>query len=78
MQCVSNTDDTVQAYSCFMAYRGLLNMIHRDCVREGDGEAMISIWRFNMLEFWENNHPGYLKIGHRLLAGIANIPPNSI
>ncbi len=38
-------------------------------MREGDGEAMMSVWRLNMLEFWDNNHPRYLKIGHRLLAG---------
>ena len=34
---------------------------------------MMSVWRLNMLEFWDNNHPRYLKIGHRLLAGKKNI-----
>ena len=47
-------------------------MVFRDGIREGDGNFLMSMWRHNMLEFWQHNHPRYLLIGHRLLAGEAN------
>ncbi|KAH3782954.1 hypothetical protein DPMN_160878 [Dreissena polymorpha] len=49
-------------------WRGLMHMEERDAERENDGEAMISFWRLNMLEFWEHGLYKYLTLAFRLLA----------
>jgi len=46
-----------------------MDMCHRDAIREGDGLAMMTLWRANMLRFWSGNHNKYFIAGHRLLAG---------
>jgi hypothetical protein len=38
--------------------------------RENDGPAMISIWRINMIDFFNNNHNKYLILGHIILSGM--------
>jgi hypothetical protein len=47
----------------------MLDLSHRDFIREADGLAMMSMWRCNMTRFWNGNHFKYLINGHRLLAG---------
>jgi hypothetical protein len=42
-------------------------MADKDAERENDGPAMISIWRINMIDFFNNNHNKYLILGHRIL-----------
>jgi hypothetical protein len=37
---------------------------YKDAERENDGPAMISIWRINMIDFFNNNHNKYLILGH--------------
>jgi len=49
---------------------GLLDLCHRDAIREADGVAMMTVWRVNMLRFWNGHHPKYFTTGHRLLAGV--------
>ena len=44
-----------------------MDLAHRDTIREGDGVAMMSIWKLNMTRFWHGNHFKYLLLGHRLL-----------
>ena len=48
----------------------MLDMAHRDMIREADGEALMSMWRINMLQFWRKKHNKYMIFAHRLLAGI--------
>jgi hypothetical protein len=45
-------------------------MADKDAERENDGPAMISIWRINMIDFFNNNHNKYLILGHRILSGM--------
>ena len=47
-----------------------MDLSHRDVIREADGIGMMSMWRINMLRFWNGHHYKYLRVGHRLLAGI--------
>ena len=61
--------DHVRNYSLAVAWYGLLDLCHRDVIREADGLAMMAMWRVNMLRFWQGHHPKYLATGHRLLAG---------
>lgn len=62
--------DYVRNYAISLTWYGLMDQVHRDTIREGDGLAMMSMWRLNMLRFWEGNHYKYLIIGHRLLSGM--------
>ena len=61
--------DRVKEYSKTLAWLGIMDLVHKDTIREGNGPAMMSVWRANMLRFWQRNHYKYLILGHRLLAG---------
>ena len=72
-QCATaagQSPDGIHEYSRSVTCHGLLDLCHRDAVREADGMALMSMWRINMLRFWSGHHIKYLKVGHRLLAGI--------
>jgi hypothetical protein len=64
----SQNTDHKQAYAMSTLWRGLLHYVERDVERENDGLAMITLWRLNMLEFWEYGHYKYLTLAYRLLA----------
>ena len=70
-QCegLGNNEDHVRNYACAITWYGLLDMAHRDMIREADGLAMAAMWRINMTRFWANNNYKYLILGHRFLAG---------
>ena len=61
--------DHVREYALAVTFYGLVDLCHRDYIREADGLGMMSMWRVNMLRFWSGNHYKYLNAGHRLLAG---------
>jgi len=65
--------DGIHDYARALTWYGLLDACHRDLIREADGLGMMAMWRVNMLRFWGGNHLKYLKVGHRLLAGIIYI-----
>ena len=50
-------------------YRGLGNMVRRDCIREGDGPAIIANWKMDFPEFFSKGHPKYTIFCHKLLCG---------
>ena len=62
--------DHIRNYSLAVTYLGLLDLCHRDMIREADGPAMLAMWRLNMPRFWAGNHYKYMIIAHRLIAGI--------
>ena len=62
--------DYVQNYSKALLFRGLYDMVMEDAVKEADGDAMMQLWRINLLDFWSNKHPKYLIQATRLLTGI--------
>lgn len=62
--------DYLRQYTLALTFYSLMDLCQKDAIREGDGLAMMSFWRINMLRFWRGNHYKYLKIGHRLLAGL--------
>lgn len=62
-------EDFTKNYSLDMLWRGLVDIEHRDAVREGDGEAMMRNWRIDMVQFWQHGHNKYMINGFRLLAG---------
>ena len=45
-------------------------MITNTCNRYGDGPRMISLWKHNLLQYLDNNHPKYLIYAVRLLTSI--------
>jgi len=61
--------DHVRNYSLAVCWYGLLDLCHRDVIREVYGLAMMTMWRVNMIRFWNGHHNKYLGTGHRLLAG---------
>ena len=64
--------DEVLNYSMKMIYMGLQRRVRVDAVREGDGPRMLRSWKIDVIDF-HNNHPRYLRLGHRLLACKFNI-----
>jgi len=64
------THDHVQAYSKALGFQGLVDLVNRDIVREGDGEALNSEWRAAMPQFSNKNHTNYFVLGHNLLTGM--------
>ena len=61
--------DFMANYSRALLHCGLLDLAMRDMVREGDGNAMIVMWKVNMLQFWKNGYNKYMILDHRYLAG---------
>lgn len=51
-------------------------MCRRDAVREADGDAMLSFWKFDLVHLFGNKHPKYVILAHRLLAAVNGwLPP---
>ena len=61
--------DHIFEYSKAVIYRGLYDLVHRDVLRENDGQAMVSLWKNHMVDFNNNGHNKYLINGHMLLTG---------
>ena len=64
--------DYVRNYAVATLWYGLVDIVHRDFIREGDGHAMMAMWRLNMPRYWMGNNYKYMIIAHRLLAGKVN------
>ncbi|XP_038046724.1 uncharacterized protein LOC119720930 [Patiria miniata] len=67
--------DRVHEYSRALLYEGLCHLAFRDAVREGDGPAILSHWRINTLQFWNNKHLKYFILAHNMLAGVSGFYP---
>ena len=61
--------DHVLEHSQSLLLELLLVAANHDCVREGDGPGMIRMWKSQMVQFWQKNHPKYVIASHLLLAG---------
>ncbi len=61
--------DRIKEYAITLTWLGLMDLVHKDTIREGNGPAMISVWKANMLRFWARRHNKYLILGHALIGG---------
>ena len=62
-------DDYVQNYSEALKFCGLYDMLMKNAVKEADSDAMMQLWRINLLDYWTNKHPKYLIQATRMLVG---------
>ena len=62
------TSDKTMTHFKRLALEGLNHLVRRDAVREGDGPAMASHWRIDMIQYWNRDHRKYRIIGHNYLA----------
>ena len=62
-------------HSCAVVWTGLKMMVDKDAERHNDGEAMMSNWKINMIDFWNLDHNKYLILGHRLISGTICMDP---
>ena len=62
--------DHIQEYSKSLCYHGLMILLHRDAIREGDGPRMINYWKHNLLQYLDLNHQKYLIYTVRLLTAM--------
>lgn len=60
--------DHVLEYTKALVFIGLFDMVTRANVRDGDGKAMIRMWRLSLPLFWHGNHYKYLIVMHRLIS----------
>ncbi|XP_038046083.1 uncharacterized protein LOC119720481 [Patiria miniata] len=70
-----SASDGVQEYSRALLFEGLCHLAFRDAVWEGDGPAILSHWRINTLQFWNNSHLKYFNLAHNMLAGVNGFYP---
>lgn len=52
-------------------WHGLSQKVRRDALRENDGKRIIMHWRFDLLNFYEHNHPKNFHVCHQLLSAIS-------
>lgn len=62
--------DYKRNHSIALAWRGMNLLCRRDAVREGDGPAIISMWKLDIVTFLVNRHPKYFILAHRLLVSL--------
>ena len=62
------SDDAMLNHSIAATWSGLNLMARYDAVSEGDGHAMVSHWKHDMLYFWDKKLFPYLRTGHEFLA----------
>ena len=60
--------DHVLEHNLALLQELVLIAINHDYVREGDGEGMIRMWKFQNLQFWNRHNYKYVIAGHYLLA----------
>ncbi|XP_060559101.1 uncharacterized protein LOC132719356 [Ruditapes philippinarum] len=60
--------DHKHLYSTACLWYGLNMLCRRDAVREADGNAMMSFWKYDLVHFFGNKHPKYTILAHRLIA----------
>ncbi|VDI05718.1 Hypothetical predicted protein [Mytilus galloprovincialis] len=65
-------------YSRAIAWVGLNLLCRRDAVREADGEAMLTHWKFDLIHFFSTKHPKYLILAHRLLVSVNGWLPEKL
>ena len=62
--------DYIYNYSRSLTWCGLNLLCRRDAVREGDGPAMMSHWKLDLVHFFTFRHPKYVILAHRLIASL--------
>ena len=62
------SDDKVLHHNTKLMFVGLMHLAQRDFTREGDGEALVSMWKIHMLQFWNRGHTHYKMIAHQFLS----------
>ncbi|XP_003729577.2 uncharacterized protein LOC586013 isoform X1 [Strongylocentrotus purpuratus] len=72
------TDDHVFQYSRAMLFRGLGERARYDAIRENDGDRIISHWRFDMVDFYNMQHPKYFIEGFHLLTDMNGGVPERV
>lgn len=65
-----NLTDHKKSYALKVMWHGLNQRVRRDALRENDGNRIIMHWKFDLLNFFEHNHPKYFHVCHQLLSAI--------
>ena len=63
-----NAGDTVYAYACVALRLGLLYMMFKDAIKEGDGNRVLLVWKFLFLIFKASKRRNYAIEAFTLLA----------
>ncbi|CAH1242413.1 Hypp6676 [Branchiostoma lanceolatum] len=71
----AQSEDNVQNYTKALMWEGMCHMARRDSVREGDGPAIVDMWKFDMVSFWTKKHFKYFIIAHQMLTGVGEFLP---
>lgn len=72
----TSSEDHKYNYVCGLFRDGLLDWDRDDAAKENDGDRLIRLWRFDLLQFYQNNHTKYSLLAVRLLSQLmATLPP---
>ncbi|KAH3741064.1 hypothetical protein DPMN_047782 [Dreissena polymorpha] len=70
--------DFKQNYTKSILWCGLNLLCRRDAVREADGQAMLTFWKFDLVHFFWHRHPKYVILAHRPLAAVNGWLPEKL
>ena len=59
--------DHIFEYSQLLLWRGIGEMVRHRAIRYNNGEKIITNWKFDLVDFFDNNHTKYFLASHRLL-----------
>lgn len=65
-----NLTDHKKMYALKVMWYGMNQKVRRDALRENDGPRIIMHWKFDLLNFYEYNHPKYFHVCHQLLSAV--------
>ena len=71
---VNRLQDNKQDSAVRLNRRALNQKVRRDAICGNDGNIIIMHWKFDMLEFFEKQHPTYVQ---RLLSAVSGVSPRS-
>ena len=49
-------DDQLMEHNIELVFKSVRYEGRHDIVEEGDGEALLSMWKIDMLQFWNDGH----------------------
>ena len=49
-------DDQLMEHNIKLVFKSVRYEVSHDIVEEGDGEALLSMWKIDMLPFWNDGH----------------------
>ena len=71
-------EDAKYNYTCSLLRDGLKDWVREDAAKENDGDRLIRMWKYDLLDFSLNNHTKYKILAFRLHSQLLALLPPSL